>query len=56
MKLSKEKDLEILTYKEDKCKELIKNWKDFNISQEKIDKMEAKELKYKDWKTEVENK
>lgn len=53
MGAKKDKDLKILTYKEDKFKELAKNFKKYDISQEKIDVIEAKELKYKNWKAEV---
>ena len=53
MGAKKDKDVKILTYKEDKFKELAKNFKKFNISQEKIDVIEAKEAHYKAWKDEV---
>ena len=53
MGAKKDKDLKILTYKEDKNKELAKNMKKYNISQMKIDVIEAKEAKYKAWKDEV---
>ena len=45
-KTKKEKCVKILTYKVDKEKELLKNWKKYNISQTKIDKMEAKKDKH----------
>ena len=53
MGAQKDKDLKILTYKEDKNKELAKNMKKYNISQQKIDVIEAKEARYKAWKDEV---
>jgi len=53
MGAQKDKHLKILTYKEDKFKELAKNMKKYNISQMKIDVIEAKEQKYKSWKQEV---
>ena len=53
MGAKKDKDVKILTYKEDKFKELAKNFKKFNISQEKIDVIEAKEARYRAWKDEV---
>ena len=53
MGAKKDKHLAILTYKEDKCKELVKAFKKFGISQLKIDWMEAKETKYKNWKAEI---
>jgi len=53
MGAKKDKDLKILTYKEDKNKELAKNMKKYNISQQKIDVIEAKEARYKAWKDEV---
>jgi len=53
MGAKKDKDVKILTYKEDKFKELAKNFKKYNISQEKIDVIEAKEARYRAWKDEV---
>jgi len=53
MGAKKDKDIKILTYKEDKFKELAKNFKKYGISQLKIDAIEAKEAKYKAWKQEV---
>ena len=53
MGAKKDKDVKILTYKEDKFKELAKNFKKYNISQMKIDVIEAKEARYKAWKDEV---
>ena len=53
MGAKKDKDVKILTYKEDKFKELAKNFKKYNISQMKIDVIEAKEAHYKAWKDEV---
>ena len=45
-KTKKEKNVDNLNYKIDKEKELLKNWKKFDISQNKIDKMEAKQAKH----------
>ena len=56
MGAKKEKDIKTLGYKEDKYKELAKNMKKYNISQMKIDVIEAKEAKYKAWKQEVNAK
>jgi len=53
MGAKKDKDIKILTYKEDKNKELAKNMKKYNISQQKIDVIEGKEVRYKAWKNEV---
>ena len=53
MGAKKDKDIKILTYKEDKFKELAKNMKKYDISQMKMDTIEAKETKYKNWKAEV---
>jgi len=53
MGAKKDKHIKILDHKEKKYKELAKNFKKFDISQLKIDKVEAKELKYKNWKAEV---
>lgn len=52
----KDKDLKILDHKEKKYKELGKNFKKYNISDRKTAVVEAKEAKYKAWKTEVEAK
>ena len=46
----KDKHIAILTYKEEKFKELAKNMKKYGINQQKIDVIEAKETKYKNWK------
>lgn len=56
MGAKKDKDIKILTHKEDKFKELAKNFKKHNISQEKLDVIEAKEARYKAWKNEVQAK
>jgi hypothetical protein len=56
MGAKKEKDIKILTYKEDKNKELAKNMKKYGISPMKIDVIEAKEAKYKAWKQEINAK
>jgi len=53
MGAKKDKHVKILDHKEKKYKELAKNFKKYNISQEKIDVIEAKEAKYKNWKAEV---
>ena len=53
MGAKKDKHLKILTYKEEKFKELAKNFKKYNIPQIKLDVIEAKEAKYKVWKQEV---
>ena len=53
MGAKKDKDLKILTHKEDKFKELAKNFKKYNLSQLKIDDVEAEEARYKAWKQEV---
>ena len=45
-KTKKEKEVGNLNYKIDKEKDLLKEWKDHNISQTKIDKMEAKQAKH----------
>ena len=44
----KEKICDYLNYKIDKETELLKNWKKFDISQHKIDRMEAKQAKHED--------
>ena len=44
-KTKKEKSVNILTYKIKKKKDLLKAWKKHDISQHKIDKMEAKQSK-----------
>ena len=56
MGAKKDKHLKILTHKEDKYKELAKNFKKYNIDQMKIDIIEAKEAKYKAWKQDVNSK
>jgi len=56
MGAKKDKHIKILDQKEKKYKELAKNFKKFDISQLKIDKVEAKELKYKNWKQAVNAK
>jgi len=53
MGAKKDKDVKILTYKEDKYKELAKNFKKYNIDEMKTAIIEAKEAKYKAWKDEV---
>ena len=53
MGAKKDKHIKILTYKEDKFKELVKNFKKYNIDDLKLAVVEAKELKYKNWKAEV---
>ena len=53
MGAQKNKHLKILNHKENKYKELAKNMKKFNISQMKIDVIEAKEARYKAWKNEI---
>ena len=45
-KTKKEKNCDNLNYKIDKEKELLKNWKKHGISQNKIDRMEAKQAKH----------
>lgn len=56
MGAKKNRDKDILKFKRDEQKRLAKAWKKYNISQRKIDKVEAKEEKYKDWLAEVEGK
>jgi hypothetical protein len=53
MGAKKDKDKDILKYKRDEQKRLAKAWKKYNISQQKIDKVEAKQAKYEDWLAEV---
>jgi len=53
MGAKKDRDVNILTHKEDKFKELAKNFKKYGISQRKIDVIEAKEAHYKAWKNKV---
>lgn len=53
MGAKKDKDLKILNYKENKFKELAKNFKKYNIDDIKLAAVEAKEAKYKAWKDEV---
>ena len=53
MGAKKDKDVKILTYKEDKYKELAKAYKKYNIDDLKTSIIEAKEAKYKVWKDEV---
>ena len=45
-KTYKEKNVDLLKFKIKREKELAKNWKKFDISQKKIDKIEAKEAKH----------
>jgi hypothetical protein len=52
----KDKDLKILDHKEKKYKELAKNFKKHNISDRKIEVVEAKEAKYKNWHSEIMGK
>lgn len=54
MGAKKDRDKEILKFRRDKNKELAKAYKKYNISQKKIDKIEEKEEKFKNWLTEVE--
>ena len=56
MGAKKDKDLKILDHKEKKYKELAKNFKKNDISQKKIDVVEAKEARYKNWKLNVQAK
>ena len=53
MGAKKDKHIKIVTYKEEKFKEIAKNMKKYGIDETKIDVIEAKELKYKNWKAEV---
>ena len=53
MGAKKDKHIKILTYKEDKFKELAKNFKKYNIDEMKLAAVEAKEAKYKAWKAEI---
>jgi len=41
-KTKHERDLEILDYKINKEKQLVKDWKKYDINQKKIDALEAK--------------
>jgi len=54
MASKKERYQKILTYKIEKEKELLKNWKKYNISQLKIDLMEAKKAAHEAKKAEVD--
>ncbi len=42
-KTKKQKNVDILKYNIDEDKELVKNWKKYGISQNKIDRREAKQ-------------
>jgi hypothetical protein len=53
MGAKKDKHIKILDHKEAKFKELAKNMKKYDIDESKIDVIEAKEAKYKNWKAEV---
>jgi len=53
MGAKKDKDIKILTHKEDKYKELAKNFKKYNIDEMKTAIVEAEEARYKAWKDEV---
>ena len=54
MGAKKNRDKEILDHKAKKNKELAKAWKKYNVNQQKIDKIEAKQLRYEEWLAEVE--
>lgn len=56
MGAKKNKDLEILDYKEKKAKKLATAFRKYNISQVKIAKMDAKETKYKKSKKDVQDR
>ena len=45
-KTKKERNVDLLAYKIDKEKELAKEWKQHDIAQRKIDKLEAKQTKH----------
>ena len=45
-KTKHERDLEILDYKINKEKQLVKDWKKYDINQKKIDALEAKQAKH----------
>jgi len=45
-KTKHERDLEILDYKINKEKQLVKDWKKYDIDQKKIDALEAKQAKH----------
>ena len=53
MGAKKDKHLKILKHKEDKFKELAKNFKKYNIDDLKLAAVEAKETKYKNWHAEI---
>ena len=54
MATKKEKWKKILNHKIDKEKDLVKNWKKYGISQEKIDAMEAQQARHEAKKAEVD--
>jgi len=54
MATKKEKWQKILNHKIDKEKDLVKNWKKYGISQEKIDAMEAQQARHEAKKAEVD--
>ena len=56
MGAKKDKHLKILNHKKEKYKELVKNFKKYNIDDMKLEAIEAKETKYKNWHTEVNSK
>lgn len=56
MGAKKDKHIKILNYKENKFKELAKNFRKYNIDDLKLETVEAKEAKYKAWKTEIQAK
>jgi len=45
-KTKHERDLEILDYKINKEKQLVKDWKKYDIDKKKIDALEAKQAKH----------
>ena len=45
-KTKKERGSEILEYRIEKEKQLAKDWKEFGISQHKIDRIEAKQARH----------
>jgi len=53
MGAKKDKHISNLNYKENKFKELAKNFKKYNIDDMKTAAIEAKEAHYKAWKDEI---
>ncbi len=54
MGAKKDKDMKILDHKAKKFKNKVNVWKEYGISQKKIDKLEEKQERYEAWLEEAE--